>query len=55
MKKHPIQRTNVTTKLRRHTGVAEEPRRAAARLEGVVKNKGIKPKRKEPREPIEEL
>jgi hypothetical protein len=32
----------------RHTDVQQEPRRVASRLEGVVKNIGIKPKKKEP-------
>jgi hypothetical protein len=30
----------------KHTDVQQEPPRVAARLEGVVRNKGIKPKKK---------
>ena len=33
----------------KHTDVQQEPRRVASRLEGVVRNLGIKPKKKEPK------
>lgn len=38
--------TNQTTRSTKHTDVQQEPQRVAARLEGVVKNKGSKPKKK---------
>lgn len=37
---------NQTVRSHKHTDVQQEPRRVAARLEGVVKNKGIKAVRK---------
>lgn len=37
-----------TKRLRRHIDIQQQPHRVAARLEGVVKNRGIKPKKKEP-------
>lgn len=44
--KHTIHNKVHTTK---HTDIQQQPPRVAARLEGVVKNKGIKPKKKEPK------
>lgn len=33
----------------KHTDIQQEPRRMPSRLEGVVRNLGIKPKKKEPK------
>jgi len=33
----------------RHTDIQQEPRRVASRMEGVVKNRGIKKQKKEPK------
>ena len=37
---------NQTVRSRKHTDIQQEPNRVAARLEGVMKNKGIKPLKK---------
>lgn len=43
------QRINDKFRSTKHTDTQVEPHRVAARLEGVVKNRGIKPKKKSPK------